>query len=57
MPAQGLRFWDTMKTELGHLGAYAVAAWPGQLDEWTALKSDIKPLYYVHQGGRLEKLS
>jgi predicted GH43/DUF377 family glycosyl hydrolase len=46
----------TMKTEIGHRGAYAAAVWPGQLDEWTAMKSDIKPLYYVHEGGRLEKL-
>lgn len=47
----------TMKTEIVRLGAHVVAVWPGQLDEWTAMKSDIKPLYYVHQGGRLEKLS
>jgi hypothetical protein len=47
----------TMKSDLGHKGAYAIAVWPGQLDEWTALKSDVKPLYYAHQGGRLEKLS
>ena len=47
----------TMKNDILSKGAYAVAVWPGQLDEWTAMKSDIKPLYYVHQAGRLEKVS
>jgi len=45
-----------MKTEVGHLGAYVATVWPGQLDEWTALKSNILPLYHVHEGGRLERI-
>ena len=46
-----------MRVEDVHRGAHAVAVWPGQLDQWTAMNSDVKPLYYVHEGGRLEKLS
>lgn len=46
-----------MRDEVARRGAYAAAVWPGQLDEWTAMKSDIKPLYYIHEGGRLEKVS
>jgi len=47
---------STMKTELGHKGAYAAIVWPGQLDEWTALKSDKMPLFNVYEGGRVEKI-
>jgi hypothetical protein len=46
----------SMNHELGHRGAYAVAVWPGQLSEWEALHSDVKPLYYVHQGGWIERI-
>ena len=46
-----------MQNDVERRGAYAAAVWPGQLDEWSAMKSDIKPVYYVHRGGRLEKLS
>jgi hypothetical protein len=34
-------------TEMGNPGAHVVAVWAGQLDEWTALKSEALPLYYV----------
>ena len=47
---------STMNTEVGHKGAYAVAVWPGQLDEWTAIHSDLKPLYYVHQNNHVERV-
>ena len=71
-PAHHLRNFTRWHRQLSHLlselasymrdpdarrGAYAASVWPGQLDEWTAMKSDIKPLYYIHEGGRLEKLS
>jgi hypothetical protein len=46
----------SMNHELGHRGAYAAAVWPGELSEWEALHSDVKPLYYVHQGGRVERI-
>ena len=46
----------TMKTELGSKGAYAAVMWPGQLDEWTALKSDKKPVFNVYEGGRAERV-
>ena len=36
-------------------GAYVAAVWAGQLDEWTALKSEILPLYYVYSD-HLERL-
>jgi hypothetical protein len=36
-------------------GAYVAAIWPGQLDEWTALKSEALPLYYVYPD-HLERL-
>lgn len=36
-------------------GAYVAAVWAGQLDEWTALKSEALPLYYVYSN-HLERL-
>jgi hypothetical protein len=36
-------------------GAYVVAVWTGQLDEWSALKSEALPLYYVYPD-HLERL-
>jgi hypothetical protein len=47
---------STMKKELGHKGAYAAIVWPGQLDEWTAIHSDARPLFNVFEGGRIERV-
>jgi hypothetical protein len=46
----------TMRTELGAKGAYAAIVWPGQLDEWTAVHSDKKPVFNVYEGGRVERV-
>jgi hypothetical protein len=37
--------------------AYAAALWAGELSEWEALHGPKKPLLYVYEGGRVEKLS
>lgn len=47
---------STMRTEAGHKGAYAAIVWPGQLDEWAALKSDTLPVFNVYEGGRAERV-
>lgn len=45
-----------MSSDLLRRGAYAAALWPGQLSERDALYSDVRPLLYVHEGGRVERL-
>jgi hypothetical protein len=45
-----------MSTEIGHRGAYVAAAWPGQIGEWEALHGKTKPLFYVYQGGKFDRL-
>lgn len=37
-------------------GAYAAAAWVGELDEWECLHGDQRPKFYVYEGGRVERL-
>lgn len=46
-----------MSDERFHRGAYAVALWPGELGEHEAVHGKTKPLYYVYQGPRVEKVS
>ena len=46
----------SMTHELGHRGAAAAAVWAGELSEWEALRGPARPLYYVHQGGQVERL-
>lgn len=43
----------SMSHELGRRGAYAAVVWPGQLSEWEAMHSDIKPLYNVYEDGQI----
>jgi len=45
-----------MNTEIAHRGAYVFVVWQGELSEWEALHGKTKPLYYVFEGGRVEKL-
>ena len=47
----------SMSHELGHRGAYVASVWPGEIGEWEALHGNTKPVYYVYQGGSVEKLS
>lgn len=44
-----------MSSEMFHRGAYVAAAWPGRLSEWDCLHGPTKPIFYVHQGGRIER--
>lgn len=37
-------------------GTHAVGVWPGQLAEWDVLHGPVKPLYYVFEGGQVERL-
>jgi len=46
----------SMRVEVGHRGAYAAAAWPGQLSEWEATRGPTKPLFYVYEGGHVEEV-
>jgi hypothetical protein len=46
----------SMRDERFHKGAYALAIWPGEIDEWEALHGNTKPVYYMYQGGSVEKL-
>lgn len=37
-------------------GTHAVGVWPGQLTQKDVLSGPTKPLYYVYEGGSVEKL-
>ena len=37
-------------------GAYVAAVWPGQIGEWIALHSNLKPLLYVYENGSVQRL-
>lgn len=38
-------------------GAYAAVVWPGQVGQYEALHDpQVKPLFYVFEGGRVERL-
>jgi hypothetical protein len=46
----------SMRDERSHKGAYVLAIWPGEIGEWEALHGNTKPVYYIYQGGSVEKL-
>lgn len=38
-------------------GAYVAAIWPGQVGEWEALKSDLKPSLHIFGDGFVQRIS
>lgn len=49
-------FVYSMAHELGHRGAYVAAVWPGEINQQEALHGATKPVFYVFQGGSIERL-
>ena len=45
-----------MSREIGHRGAYVYAVWPGEISQQEALHGATKPVFYVFQGGSIERL-
>jgi hypothetical protein len=39
------------------LGAYAAVAWPGQVSEQVALRSNLKPVLQVFEGGAIQEIT
>ena len=38
-------------------GAYVATIWPGQVGEWEALKSDLKPSLHIFGDGFVQRIS
>jgi hypothetical protein len=38
------------------LGAYAAVVWPGQVSEWVALHTNLKPVCQILEGGFIQKI-
>lgn len=45
-----------MTHEIAHRGAYVYAVWPGEISQQEALHGATKPVFYVFQGGTIERL-
>lgn len=45
-----------MSREIWHQGAYVYAVWPGEISQQEALHGATKPVFYVFEGGSVERL-